>query len=83
MKFSVLFLVVGCFALAAGYIKNNHSGGYNRKRGYKINDDSDCQLRLYKVRGFQGKPYVIRSDVGRVRALEKSVRTLGEDVPMI
>ena len=78
MRLSVLLLVFCGFAVAAGHSNDIDSGGYG-KRAYRINDDSDCQLRIYRVRGFQGKPYIIRSDRGRLRGLEKSVQTLGED----
>jgi len=77
MRLSVLLLVFCGFAVAAGHSNDIDSGGYG-KRAYRINDDSDCQLRIYRVRGFQGKPYIIRSDRGRLRGLEKSVQTLGK-----
>ena len=82
MRFSVLLLAFCGFAVAAAGHSNDidSSGGfYIRKRAYRIDDDSDCQLRLFRVRGFQGKPYVLRSDRGRLRGLEKSVQTLGEE----
>ena len=78
MRFYVIFLALCGVAVCSGYSNDIDSGGYGRKRVYKINDDSDCQLRLYRVRGFQGKPYIVRSNRGRLRGLEKSVQTLGK-----
>merc|ERR1712117_753893 len=79
MRLSVLFLVFCGFAAVAGYSNNIPGyGRYSRKRGYRFNDDSDCQLKLYRVKEFQGKPYIVRSDRSKMRGLEKSVQTLGK-----
>ena len=84
MKLSVLFLVCCGFAAVAGYSNDIPGyGRYSRKRGYRFNDDSDCQLKLYRVKEFQGKPYVVRSDRSKMRGLEKSVQTLGKHVQII
>ena len=84
MKLSVLFLVFCGFAAVAGYSNDIPGyGRYSRKRGYRFNDDSDCQLKLYRVKEFQGKPYIVRSDRSKMRGLEKSVQTLGKHVQIV
>ena len=65
MRLSVLLLVFCGFAVAAGHSNDIDSGGYG-KRAYRINDDSDCQLRIYRVRGFQGKPLGNPTSSGRI-----------------
>ena len=46
---------------------------------YKLNDDQNCQLHLYRVQEFQGRAYIINGSKKRLRGLEKSLRTVGKN----
>ncbi len=79
MKTSYVFVLFVAVAVAvADNLNNEIEGSSDSKKGYDIDWDSDCQLRLYRVRSFQGTAYIINKDKRRLRGLEKSVETRGK-----
>lgn len=67
---------IGWNTKAKEHTFNKNSRG-NINRIVDIDKDDLCQLRLYRVRSFQGRPYIISNNRRRLRGLEKSMQSTG------
>lgn len=54
-------------------------GGKRNSKVVSIDSDDLCQLRLYRVKSFQGRPYILSNNRRRLKGLEKSMQSTGKE----